>query len=196
MSGQSYRAPSPAGEGGGGGGAVGAEPLQGGGGAAGAGGEPLQGGGARAGGELLQEDVADSETSPALSPRLQRQQSSVLLLDQVVIVLATEARLKMHCKNRKHSGNGWARRLYCRISKSISWLVLMLSNISGSCSFKCFSSRLSYSLVSAPRIWTEWKIFDPFLRFQKHLLIFVSITTLLCICLILPFNFQVKIPHE
>ena len=137
MSGQSYRAPSPAGEGGGGGGAVGAEPLQGGGGAAGAGGEPHHGGGGGAGGESLQEDVADSETSPALSPRLQRQQSSVLLLDQVVIVLAKEARLKtIYCENRKLSGNGWARRLYCRISKSISWLVLMLSNISGCCSLK------------------------------------------------------------
>ena len=96
VSGQSYRAPSPAGEGGVGGGAVGAEPLQGGGGAAGAGGEPLQGGAGGAGGESLQEDVADSETSPALSPRLQRQQSSVLLLDQVVIVLATGASLKKY----------------------------------------------------------------------------------------------------
>ena len=91
VSGQSYRAPSPAGEGGG---AVGAEPLQGGGRAAGASGEPLQVGGGGAGGELLQEDVADSETLPAISPRLQRQQSSVLLLDQVVIVLATMGRLK------------------------------------------------------------------------------------------------------
>ena len=94
VSGQSYRAPSPAGEGGGGGGAVGAEPLQGGGGAAGAGGEPLQGGAGGAGGESLQVDVADSETSPALSPRLQRQQSSVLLLDQVVIVLATKGQIE------------------------------------------------------------------------------------------------------
>ena len=94
MSGQSYRAPSPAGEGGGEEGAVGAEPLQGGGRAAGASGEPLQVGGGGAGGELLQEDVADSETLPAISPRLQRQQSSVLLLDQVVIVLATMGRLK------------------------------------------------------------------------------------------------------
>ena len=29
-------------------------------------------------------------------------------------------------------------------------------------------------------------------RFQKYLLVFVSIVTLLCICIILPFNFQVS----
>jgi len=88
---------------------------------------------------LLQEDVADSETSPALSPRLQRQQSSVLLLDQETF---------------------W------------QWLGKAI----------ILSDKQIDQLAGPDAV--------QYLRFQKHLLIFVSITTLLCICLILPFNFQ------
>jgi len=90
-------------------------------------------------GRLIAEETDLEETEPAMTPRLQRQQSSRLLLD-------------------KESFWQW-------LGASVVMGDEQLNRLAGPDAVQ-------------------------YLRFQKYLLVFVSIVTLLCICIILPFNFQ------
>jgi len=89
--------------------------------------------------DVIPEEETDSETAPAMTSRLQRQQSSMLLLE-----------------------------------KESFWQWLGATVVMG--------DEQLMRLAGPDAV--------QYLRFQKYLLIFISITTLLCICLILPFNFQ------
>ena len=144
------------------------------------------------------EEETDSETAPAMTNRLQRQQSSMLLLEKVKSVQVQVPSTQVNLNSFQESFWQW-------LGATVVMGDEQLMRLAGpdAVQYLRFSKNQEMKMKKhipllilcnwVPEIFAhtcEWFQKD-LLRFQKYLLIFISITTLLCICLILPFNFQV-----